>query len=99
MQVSTESGRGDCEAGCPGCGPEGLQLPADAITGGRLAILSAVFFLNPLAVAIIGAVVLPLAWRHEAAMFVGGLAGLLFGMIESVFVSRLIHGAWRKRSE
>lgn len=80
-----------CSADCTACPIEAAaRRPAGAYRGGRLAAVSAAFFLGPLALALAGAA---LAGPEQPAQFVVGAAGLVGGMIAAALLARGARGA------
>jgi len=99
MHGSSQPDTEDCAAGCSRCTAEEPSSQAGAPSGVRMAALSAGFLLAPLALAILGAVALPAAWRHEASQLLGGLAGLGLGIVASALAARRLHGAGTTQEE
>lgn len=87
MHAPGDDNEAGCGGGCQNCHLD--QTPPDAPRGARLVAMSAVFFLLPLILAIVGAGVVPLLWRHDAAQVVGGVAGLGVGLAIAAVAGRL----------
>ena len=90
-----------CPTGCTHC-----SLPADTVEGAAgqdqlqgwaMAGVSAGAFLIPLALAISGAVLAPLAWEHSVSQLLGGIAGLILGMTGSAVLITCIRGGGHRQ--
>ena len=90
----------DCPSSCPTCGASDRERPVEGgLSGGNLVLWAMVFFIGPLGWAIIGAVVMPLYWPHDAAQFLGGFGGLLIGIVEAMVLAKVIRAAREKARE
>jgi len=90
-----------CSTGCAHCRlPEVLaegtarqgQLQGWAMVG-----VSAGAFLIPLALAIGGAVLAPLAWAHSVSQLLGGIVGLILGMTGSAVLITCLRGGGHRQ--
>ena len=88
----------DCPSSCPTCGAADQERPVEGgLSGGNLVLWAAIFFMGPLGWAIVGAVVAPRVWQHDAAQFLGGFGGLLIGVVEAVVLAKVIRAAREKK--
>jgi len=69
------------------------QADRQGLHGGRLALVTAVTFLSPLATALVGAVALPQLWNHPHGRTAGALAGLAIGIAGAAVLVRLLKPA------
>jgi len=70
-----------------------------AYHGWRLTVVSLIMFINPIAMAVIGAILLPMFWASEHAMFTGAAGGLVFGIMDSAIIGAIIRKSGKKEDE
>ena len=78
-----------CSEKCRCCNMKDTHEPG-AYSGWRLTAASLVMFINPVGMAIGGAILLPMLWASEHAMFAGAAAGLAIGFVESTIIGIII---------
>jgi hypothetical protein len=89
MDETKGSPQAGCPIGCPRCDIDGLTEQSARLArwqGWRLMAIYALVFLWPLALAVIGALLLPRFWKHSLSQVTGGVGGLLLGVIDAAAV-------------
>lgn len=87
-----------CGGKCSQCDMKNAVEPG-AYSGWRLSAASLLVFINPLGMAILGAILLPMFWASEHATFAGAAAGLTVGFIESAIISIVIRKSGNRKDE
>ena len=64
--------------------------------GAALAAIAAAIFLAPVAMAILGALLLPMLWPHRFSQAVGAVGGLGLGVLDSMVIAAIFR-RWRKK--